>query len=124
MPWTTPPTTASGTTYGRSMRGCISRMSGCGLLGAAASGPAPRGGAHLIVNRAPAEYENEIARDAAEIAMRAAPCDDVPRLDFSRVLAAAGHHGLADEHLTEHVYDRDDGDGPAEPPVRSRRATG
>lgn len=80
--------------------------------------------AHLIVNRALPEHEHQIAREAAEIAMKAAPYDDVPRLDFSRVLSATGHPGLAEEHLTEHIYNRDDGDGPVEPPARSRRAAG
>lgn len=56
--------------------------------------------------------------------MKAAPYDDVPRLDFSRVLAATGHSGLAEEQIAEHVYNRDDSDGPIEPPARSRRAAG
>ena len=80
--------------------------------------------AHLVVNRALPEHEHEIARDAAEIAMKAAPYDDVPRLDFSRVLSATGHPVLAEEHTTEHIYNRDDGDGPIQPPARSRRAAG
>lgn len=80
--------------------------------------------AHLVVNRALPEHEHEIAREAAEIAMKAAPYDDVPRLDFARVLSATGHQGLAEEHITDHIYNRDDGDGPAEPPARSKRAAG
>ncbi len=56
--------------------------------------------------------------------MKAAPYDDVPRLDFSRVLSATGHPGLAEDNTTEHIYNRDDGDGPAEPSNRSRRVAG
>ena len=80
--------------------------------------------AHLLVNRALQEHDHQSARHAAEIAMKAAPYDDVPRLDFSRILSATGHQGLAEEHLAEHIYGRDDGDGPAEPPGRSKRAAG
>ncbi|MER6936134.1 LysM peptidoglycan-binding domain-containing protein [Nocardioides sp. NPDC127514] len=80
--------------------------------------------AHLVVNRALTEDRLDIAREAAEIASKAAPYDDVPRLDFSRVLSATGHPGLADEYITEHIHKRDDGDGPTEPPGRSRRAAG
>lgn len=80
--------------------------------------------AHLVVNRALTEDQHDIAREAAEIASRAAPYDDIPRLDFSRVLSATGHPGLAEEHITEHIHNRDDGEGPTEPPTRSRRAAG
>jgi hypothetical protein len=54
--------------------------------------------------------------------MKAAPYDDVPRLDFSRILSVTGYPRLADEQIADHIYNRDDGDGPAEPPTRSRRA--
>lgn len=80
--------------------------------------------AHLVASRAVSENMYEVAREASEIAMKAAPYDDVPRLDFSRVLSATGYPGLAGEQMTEHIYNRDDGDGPAEPPIRSRRAAG
>jgi hypothetical protein len=80
--------------------------------------------AHLVVNRALPEHDYGVALEAAEIAMRAAPYDDVPRLDFSRVLSATGRPDLADEHITKHIYYRDDGEGPAEPPTRSKRAAG
>ncbi|MET8520824.1 LysM peptidoglycan-binding domain-containing protein [Nocardioides sp. NPDC004968] len=80
--------------------------------------------AHLVVNRALTDSQHDIAREAAEIASKAAPYDDVPRLDFSRVLSATGHSRLAAEHTAEHIYNRDDGDGPVEPPARSKRATG
>lgn len=80
--------------------------------------------AHLVVNRALTEDQHNIARQAAEIASKAAPYDDIPRLDFSRVLSATGYPGLAEEHITEHIHNRDDGDGPTEPPARSRRAAG
>ncbi|MFI5626974.1 hypothetical protein ACIA03_26180 [Nocardioides sp. NPDC051685] len=80
--------------------------------------------AHVVVNRALAKHEHEIAREAAEIAMKAAPYDDIPSLDFSRVLTATGRKDLADEHIKKHIYNRDDGEGPAEPPTRSKRAAG
>lgn len=80
--------------------------------------------AHIVVNRALSEHENQIAREAAEIATKAAPYDDVPRLDFARVLAAMGHQGLAEEYISDHVYNRDDGDGPVEPSIRSKRTAG
>jgi nucleoid-associated protein YgaU len=80
--------------------------------------------AHLVVNRALTEDQHDIAREAAEIAAKAAPYDDIPRLDYSRVLAATGHPSLAEEHITEYIHNRDDGDGPSEPPARSRRAAG
>ncbi|MGY0541402.1 LysM peptidoglycan-binding domain-containing protein [Nocardioides sp. YJ-D4] len=80
--------------------------------------------AHLVVNRALAEHAYESAREAAQIAMRAAPYDDVPRLDHARVLAATGHQGLAEQQLGEDIFNRDDGDGPTEPPQRSKRVAG
>lgn len=80
--------------------------------------------AHLVVNRALPEHNYDIALEAAEIAMRAAPYDDVPCLDFSRVLAATGRPGSAEEHRAERIYSRDDGDGPADPPARTRRVAG
>ena len=80
--------------------------------------------AHLVVNRALPEHDYGIALEAAEIAMRAAPYDDVPCLDFSRVLAATGHPRRAEEHVGERIYNRDDGDGPVDPPARSRRVAG
>ncbi|MEU0265157.1 LysM peptidoglycan-binding domain-containing protein [Nocardioides sp. NPDC006303] len=78
--------------------------------------------AHLVVNRALTEGQHDMAREAAEIASKAAPYDDIPHLDFSRILSATGHPDLAEEHIAEHIYSRDDGEGPAEPPARSRRA--
>ncbi|MFE3998022.1 LysM peptidoglycan-binding domain-containing protein [Nocardioides sp. YIM B13467] len=80
--------------------------------------------AHLVVNRALPEHDYDIALEAAEIAMRAAPYDDVPCLDFARVLAATGHPGSAEDHIAERLYNRDDGDGPSDPPARSRRVAG
>jgi nucleoid-associated protein YgaU len=80
--------------------------------------------AHLVVNRALVEDQHDIAREAAETAMKAAPYDDVPRLDFSKVLAATGHFGPAEMQVAEHIYRRDDGEGPTDPPARSKHTAG
>lgn len=80
--------------------------------------------AHLVATRALAEQNHELARFAAETAINAAPFDDVPHLDFARVLNATGHTGLAEQHLDQHIHNRDDGDGTVEPPERSKRAVG
>ena len=80
--------------------------------------------AHIVVTRALAEQDHDLARFAAETAIKAAPYDDVPHLDFARVLTATGHAGLAEQHLDQHIYNRDDGDGPVEPPPRTRRVAG
>lgn len=80
--------------------------------------------AHIVATRALAEQNYDLARFAAETAITAAPYDDVPHLDYARVLSATGHAGLAEQHLDQHIYNRDDGEGPVEPPPRSRRAAG
>lgn len=80
--------------------------------------------AHIVVTRALAEHDHDLARFAAETAIKAAPYDDIPHLDYARVLSATGHAGLAEQHLDQHIYNRDDGDGPVEPPTRSRHAAG
>ncbi|MFI5623479.1 LysM peptidoglycan-binding domain-containing protein [Nocardioides sp. NPDC051685] len=80
--------------------------------------------AHIVVSRALADGDNDVAREAADIALRAAPHDDIPHLDFARVLTATGHQGLAEKELDDHIYNRDDGEGPVEPPARSKRAAG
>ena len=80
--------------------------------------------AHIVVSRALSEGNHDTAREAAEIALMAAPHDDIPHLDFARVLTATGHQGLAEKELDDHIYNRDDGDGPVEPPERSKRAAG
>lgn len=78
--------------------------------------------AHLVVNRALTEHEHDLAHEAAEIAMKAAPYDDVPHLDFSRVLSTTGYQGLAEEHIAARIYNRDDGEGPTNAPARSTSA--
>lgn len=80
--------------------------------------------AHLVVTRALVENDHDLARFAAETAINAAPYDDVPHLDYARVLKAAGHNALAEQHLDQHIHNRDDGDGIVEPPERSRRTAG
>ncbi|MER6971175.1 LysM peptidoglycan-binding domain-containing protein [Nocardioides sp. NPDC000445] len=80
--------------------------------------------AHIVVTRALAEHDHDVARFAAETAIKAAPYDDVPHLDYARVLDATGHTRLAEQHLDQHIYNRDDGDGPVEPPPRTRRVAG
>ncbi|MEU6137579.1 bacterial transcriptional activator domain-containing protein [Nocardioides sp. NPDC047086] len=80
--------------------------------------------AHIVVSRALAEGDHALAREAADIALLAAPHDDIPHLDYVRVLTATGHQGLAEKELDDHIYNRDDGDGPVEPPERSKRAAG
>lgn len=78
--------------------------------------------AHLVVTRALAEGDLDTARSAAETATLAAPYDDVPELDYAQVLAASGHIRLAEQHLARHIHDRDDGNGPIDPPRRTKRA--
>ena len=49
-----------------------------------------------------------LAREAAETACRAAPYDDICRLDLVKVAAAEGHEEAADRMLTDDVFNRTD----------------
>jgi nucleoid-associated protein YgaU len=65
--------------------------------------------AHLVVNRALASSDTATARWACEIAIKADPDADRPRLDLAAVTAAEGS-GSADDVVAEQVIDRVDAD--------------
>ena len=60
------------------------------------------------------------ARAAAELALRAAPYEEIPRLDLVAVMQAEGHHEEANLYLREGICNRnDDSDGPEDLPPRT-----
>jgi len=65
--------------------------------------------AHLIVGRALSTGDTRTARWACEIAIKAAPDEDKPRLDLAAVTAAEGS-GSVDDLLDEQIIDRVDED--------------
>ncbi|MGE3326404.1 MAG: LysM peptidoglycan-binding domain-containing protein [Acidimicrobiia bacterium] len=64
--------------------------------------------AHIVATDAFSRGDLERARYAAEIGCKAAPYDEVCRLDLARVAEAEGHETLADQILDEHVFNRTD----------------
>jgi nucleoid-associated protein YgaU len=69
--------------------------------------------AHLVTTQALAAGEIHAARLAAEIAQKAAPYEEIPRLDLVAVRAAEGHLEEAEADLRDHVCNRsDDGGAP------------
>lgn len=64
--------------------------------------------AHIVATDAFSRGDLERARYAAEIGCRAAPYDEVCRLDLAKVAEAEGHETLADQILDEHVFNRTD----------------
>ena len=72
--------------------------------------------AHLIVGRALSTGDTSTARWACEIAIKAAPDEDKPRLDLAAVTAAEGGD-FVDEMLAEQIIDRVD----ADPTARSEQ---
>jgi len=71
--------------------------------------------AHMVTTSALMEGELAQARAAAELAARAGPQEEIPRLDLAAVAAAEGHHYEAERIVREEVCDRsDDGQAPME----------
>ncbi len=78
--------------------------------------------AHIVVTRALAEHDLKLARFAAETAYRAAPHDEIARLDLIDVASAEGHGELAKRHLADDVINRSDDDlGPVDLPERTAK---
>jgi hypothetical protein len=77
--------------------------------------------AHVIVVDALATGDLTTARTAAETACRAAPYDDICRLDLVQLTAVEGHVEAADRMLVDDVFNRaDDHLPPVELPARTR----
>ncbi len=78
--------------------------------------------AHIVVTRALSDGDATTARTTAEIACGAAPYDEIARLDLARILQEQGHEQLAEEMLTDGVFDRtDDQSPPIDLPRRTHR---
>ncbi|QSR31292.1 hypothetical protein CFI00_12405 [Nocardioides sp. S5] len=77
--------------------------------------------AHVIVIDALAKGDLATARRAAETACKAAPYDDICRLDLVKVTAVEGHVRAADRILVDDVFNRaDDHLPPVDLPERTR----
>ncbi|PKH41727.1 Nucleoid-associated protein YgaU, contains BON and LysM domains [Nocardioides alpinus] len=76
--------------------------------------------AHVIVVDALANDDLTTARRSAETACKAAPYDDICRLDLVKVTAAEGHGEAADRMLDDDIFNRtDDHLPPIDLPVRT-----
>lgn len=64
--------------------------------------------AHIVVVDALANDDLARARFAAETACRAAPYDDVARLDLIKVAEAEGHADVAEHMLRDDIFNRND----------------
>ncbi|GAB2761858.1 hypothetical protein GCM10027020_12700 [Nocardioides salsibiostraticola] len=64
--------------------------------------------AHVVVLDALSKNDLSTARNAAETACRAAPYDDIARLDLVKVAVVSGHDDAADQMLTDNVFTRTD----------------
>jgi hypothetical protein len=64
--------------------------------------------AHILVIDALANGDLSKARDVAETACKAAPYDDICRLDLVKVAAAEGHEEAAERMLADDVFNRTD----------------
>lgn len=77
--------------------------------------------AHVVVIDALAKGDLRTARNAAETACKAAPYDDISRLDLVKVTAVEGHLEAADRMLVDDVFNRaDDHMPPVDLPDRTR----
>ncbi len=77
--------------------------------------------AHVIVIDALAKDDLATARRAAETACKAAPYDDICRLDLVKVTDVEGHVEAADRILVDDVFNRaDDHLPPVDLPERTR----
>lgn len=80
---------------------------------------------HVIVVDALARGDLTTARTAAETACRAAPYDDICRLDLVKLTAVEGHVEAADRMLVDDVFNRaDDHLPPVGLPARTRAVAG
>lgn len=78
--------------------------------------------AHIVTTHALAEGDLHRARAAVETARRAAPYDEISRLDLVAVLPAEGHQDAADKLLADDVCNRSDDDlGPVDLPERTAK---
>lgn len=68
--------------------------------------------AHIVVVDALAQGDLAAARQAAEIACRAAPYDEICTLDLIKVAEAEGHRGTVSHLLDRQVFNRTDDDLP------------
>lgn len=64
--------------------------------------------AHIVITRALDEDDLDLAHAVAEKIYKAAPYEEIPKLDLIKVLKAQGHHAQADRILTEEIERRDD----------------
>lgn len=81
--------------------------------------------AHVLVIDALTKGDLQVARDAAELACRAAPYDDICRLDLVKVAAAEGRDVDAETILNDEVFDRsDDYLPPIDLPERTKEVVG
>lgn len=64
--------------------------------------------AHIVVLAALSKNDLATARNAAETACRAAPYDDISRLDLVKVAVVSGHDEAADQLLTDNLFNRTD----------------
>jgi len=70
--------------------------------------------AHLVATHALAAGDIKRARAAAEIALLAAPYEEIPRLDLVAVRAAEGHLEEAEDYVRDQVCNRSDDNGAPE----------
>lgn len=78
--------------------------------------------AHVVTTQALAEGDLVRARTTVETARRAAPYDEISRLDLAAVLYAEGHQEAANKLLIDDVCNRTDDDlGPVALPERTER---
>lgn len=78
--------------------------------------------AHLVATHALGTEDIGLAETAANIAHRAAPHDEIAKLDLVAALAAGGHQQEAERLLHDDVFNRRDDDlGPADLPERTAK---
>ena len=76
--------------------------------------------AHIVAVAAQSRDDLDEARWASEIAVEAAPYDEISRLDLVKVATAQGHNELAERMLDHDVFNRsDDYLGPIDLPKRT-----
>jgi hypothetical protein len=75
--------------------------------------------AHIVATHCLAAGDYDTASWAAEMAIRAAPAEEKPRLDLAAAVAASGDRDRADRYVRDEVLDRSD-DGGAPPDLQAR----
>lgn len=76
--------------------------------------------AHLAATMAIQASDFAAAKRAARTAMKAAPDEEVPKLDLAAIAAAEGYHDQS-EKVARGIYDQQDADGPIELDPRTRQ---